>query len=177
MNSANAYFSSIPNNLTITAPDATDGVAVHDLVQRCPPLDSNSLYCNLLQCTHFAATSALARFEDAVVGFVSGYRPPAYDDTYFVWQVAVDGAARGRGLAKGMIFDVLARAVCRNVSYLHTSVTATNAASRKMFEGLAENLDAPVIETVMFDAENHFQSRNDTELLLKIGPFDYSNPA
>ena len=65
MNSANAYFSSIPNNLTITAPDATDGVAVHDLVQRCPPLDSNSLYCNLLQCTHFAATSALARFEDA----------------------------------------------------------------------------------------------------------------
>jgi len=67
---------------------------VHDLIARCPPLDRNSLYCNLLQCSHFAATCALARHDDTTVGFVSGYRPPSDPGVLFIWQVAVDSTAR-----------------------------------------------------------------------------------
>src|SRR3546814_7090005 len=41
-------------------PVAEDAQAIHDLIAACPPLDTNSLYCNLLQCTHFAETCVLA---------------------------------------------------------------------------------------------------------------------
>src|SRR3546814_14681168 len=38
-------------------PVAEDAQAIHDLIAACPPLDTNSLYCNLLQCTQFAERS------------------------------------------------------------------------------------------------------------------------
>src|SRR3546814_16914023 len=42
-------------------PVAEDAQAIHDLIAACPPLDTNSLYCNLLQCTHFAETRSEER--------------------------------------------------------------------------------------------------------------------
>src|SRR3546814_3090873 len=38
-------------------PRTEDGPAISRLVGDCPPLDVNSAYCNLLQCTHFADRS------------------------------------------------------------------------------------------------------------------------
>ncbi|MBD4807723.1 diaminobutyrate acetyltransferase, partial [Xanthomonas citri pv. citri] len=35
-------------------PAVTDGPSVTELIAQCLPLDPNSAYCNLLQCTHFA---------------------------------------------------------------------------------------------------------------------------
>jgi diaminobutyrate acetyltransferase len=87
-----------PAWLALREPGPDDGPAVFDLVARCPPLDPNSRYCNLLQCSHFAATSIIAPADvggHAALGFVSGYRIPARPDTLFIWQVAVDAAARG----------------------------------------------------------------------------------
>jgi len=100
-----------PLDLTITAPVPEHGVAVHDLVAACPPLDRNSIYANLLQCSHFAPTSAIALRGDEVVGWVSGYIPPAAQATWFLWQVAVAPVARGRGLAQRLIeqgFEIVA---------------------------------------------------------------------
>ena len=31
-------------------PAMFDGPAVHNLIARCPPLDANSVYCNVVQC-------------------------------------------------------------------------------------------------------------------------------
>jgi L-2,4-diaminobutyric acid acetyltransferase len=169
---AQAIASAAANRLDITTPTATDGAAVHALINRCPPLDPNSVYCNLLQCTHFAATSAIARYRANVVGFVSAYIPPPYAETLFVWQVAVDSAARGHGLARSLLTDILQRTACAGVRYVHTTVTASNVASRAMFERFAAQLDAPLRTTVMFDHKIHFKGQHDTEQLLEIGPFD-----
>ena len=113
----------------VRKPRSTDGAAVHDLVAACPPLDPNSLYCNLLQCTHFAATSALGEIEGDVVAFVSGYRPPEHADSLFVWQVAVHEDARGQGLGKRLMLDILGRPENRDVRFLRTTITPGNEIS------------------------------------------------
>lgn len=159
------------NGVSVRFPCVTDGVSVNALIANCPPLDRNSLYCNLLQCTHFSATSALAEQGGEVVGFVSGYRLPDRPETLFVWQVAVDRIARGRALGKRLILDILSRPVCAGVSMLETTVTQSNSASQAMFDKIAAVLDAPLRRTLLFDRDRHLGGHHDSELLISIGPF------
>src|SRR5690606_35020586 len=79
--------------ITLRPPASADGPHLHRLVRACKPLDENSIYCNLLQCTHFADTCVAAEQDGELVGFISGYIPPKQADTLFVWQVAVSEQA------------------------------------------------------------------------------------
>ncbi|MCO5120077.1 MAG: diaminobutyrate acetyltransferase [Burkholderiaceae bacterium] len=157
--------------LTITAPGPGHGVAVHDLVAACPPLDRNSLYANLLQCSHFAPTCALALQGDEAVGWVSGYIPPSTPATWFLWQVAIAPSMRGQGLAQRLIADILARPACAGVRFLETTITPDNEASWHLFRGVAKRLGAPLAHETGFDRDRHFGGRHDTEMLVRIGPF------
>ncbi len=157
---------------TIRKPDAEDGVAVHRLIAACPPLDTNSLYCNLLQCTHFADSCAVAESEGAVVGFLSGYRLPHAPDTLFVWQVAVGETARGTGVAGQMLMHILRRPENAGVRCVHTTITRTNASSWAFFRKFAKNLDAQCAEEKYFDQDMHLAGGHASEFLLKIGPFE-----
>ena len=80
------------------------------LIQACKPLDENSIYCNLIQCDHFADTCILAELDGTPVGWISGYLLPDATDTLFIWQVAVAEEARGLGLASQMLDRLLRRA-------------------------------------------------------------------
>ena len=150
---------------------ATDGPAITALIAACPPLDRNSAYCNLLQCTHFADHCIVAEREGQIIGWVSGYRPPSAPDDFFVWQVAVAPQGRGHGLARRMILDLLARPAASGVSHLITTVTPDNAASWALFEGVARALDAQLVKSVLFDREAHFSGAHATEWQAHIGPF------
>ncbi|MCA0899477.1 diaminobutyrate acetyltransferase [Microbulbifer agarilyticus] len=152
-------------------PVSEDGTSVHQLIENCPPLDTNSLYCNLLQASHFAATSVAAERNGALVGFISGYIIPDRPDTLFIWQVAVAEGGRGMGLAGRMLREILARPACRGVSHLETTITPDNEASWALFRGFARKLGAACADTVMFDRERHFNGQHDSELLVRIGPF------
>lgn len=159
------------SKLSIRTPRATDGVAVHNLIRKSAFVDDNSLYCYLLVCTHFAMTSAVAERNGDTVGIVSGYIPPQQPDTLFVWQVAVDPLMRRRGLARSMLKYILQGDACRNIRHIETTVTADNAASRKLFITLAEKLGCPMKESIFFDRREHFLNLHDSEHLLRIGPF------
>ena len=87
-------------DLDFAAPGAEDGPSVHALIAACPPLDQNSVYANLLQCTHFADTCVAVKREGRLVGWVSGYIPPQEPDVLFVWQVAVAEEAQQLALDK-----------------------------------------------------------------------------
>lgn len=150
-------------------PRKSDGLRVHDLVERCPPLDRNSIYCNLLQVTHFADTCILAEDDSGLLGFVTGYLIPDRRHVLFVWQVGVRVEARGRNLGQRLLLSLLARC---NVSALETTVTPANASSRRMFERLAESLLAPVECETLFSRDTHFGQRHADEILLRIGPID-----
>ncbi|WP_194756379.1 diaminobutyrate acetyltransferase [Aliidiomarina indica] len=158
------------DTIKLGIPQSTDASAVHLLIQNSPPLDTNSLYCNLLQTSHFAKTAIVAKMNNDVVGFVSGYIKPEQPDTYFLWQVVVGEAARGRGLAKRMITALFQRDHFANVRWLETTITPDNKASQRLFESLAEGWQAHIDVRVLFEKEAHFAGQHESEELYRIGP-------
>lgn len=158
--------------IDIRAPESRDGAEVHHLIAACPPLDTNSLYANLLQCSDFAATCALARRDGRVVGWVSGYRLPDQPQTYFLWQVAVAAEMRGQSLPRRLLHHILSRRACAGVRQLQTTITADNTASWRLFEALARRAGAPLSrQDDWFDRETHFHGDHAGETLVTIGPF------
>lgn len=152
-------------------PTSEDGAAVWQLIKDCAPLDRNSLYCNLLQCDHFASTCVAAELDGDIVGWVSGYIVPDSPDTLFIWQVAVAEKGRGMGLARKMIEHLLTRKVCKDVKNINTTITRDNSASWALFRSVAERRDAPFERDAHFTKEVHFEGRHDTEYMVSIGPF------
>lgn len=162
------------DEIVLRQPTAEDGFPLNQLIEACAPLDPNSVYCNLLQASHFAETSVAAELNGELVGFISGYVPPQQPDTLFIWQVAVHSAGRGRGLAKRMLKEILKRPACENVRYLDTTITEDNEASWNLFLSLARDLEAENQRSLKFEKERHFGGHHDSEYLLRIGPFDRS---
>lgn len=159
--------------ISFREPVTEDGASVFKLVGECPPLDPNSMYCNLLQCSHFASTSVAAVDDDGnLVGFISAYLIPERPHVLFVWQVAVAQVARGRKLASRMLQEILRRPQCRSVTHIETSITESNRASWALFHKLAASLDAQLATSTLFDKTRHFNQQHDTEVLVAIGPFE-----
>lgn len=159
-----------PDGITLRKPTVEDGVPLHALVRECKPLDENSSYCNLLQCTHFANTCVVAEKEGRLVGFVTGYRMPDDPNIYFLWQVGVAAAGRGHGLGKRMIQAILSREACRGVTELNTTITRSNEASRALFAGLARAEGAELTEHECFTAQHFGGSGHEPEYLFRIRP-------
>jgi len=157
------------DGITLRTPVKEDGAALNTLVRINPPLDMNSVYCNVLQCTHFSDTCIVAEREGALIGFVSGYIKPAEPHIYFLWQVAVSREGRGHGLATRMIQAILARPVCSGVRELNTTITRSNQTSRALFARLAEKEKADITEE-----EEYFSRKvlagHAAESLFRIGP-------
>lgn len=163
--------------MQLRQPTADDGASLHGLVASCPPLDPNSMYCNLLHCTHFAATSVAAVMSDGkggerLVGFISGYLPPQQQDTLFVWQVAVAEEARRQGLGGRMLDALLERPACAGVRFVDTTINPGNAASWGLFESWARKRKMPTQRQPHFESQRHFAGRHDDELLLHMGPLE-----
>lgn len=158
------------NNFEFSGPSADDAGPIADLIASCPPLDPNSLYCNLLQCTHFAGTCIKAERAGILEGWISGYRPPEDPEAMFVWQVAVHERARGLGLGVAMLDALLRRPSAAGARRLITTVTPSNQPSRRMFAAFARSREACVDVLPFFDRERHFAGRHESEELISIGP-------
>ncbi|MFA5678489.1 MAG: diaminobutyrate acetyltransferase [Pseudomonas sp.] len=162
-------------SFSLRQPRATDGYALNQLVKRCPPLDTNSVYCNLLQCSDFSATSIAAENNTGeLVGFISGYCPPARPDTLFVWQVAVDDRMRGQGLAISMLLELIQRTAADGVRWLETTISPGNTASEALFAKAFRQLNVEPETCVLFSRATHFDGQHDDEVLYRAGPFTSS---
>lgn len=159
-------------DIVMRAPTPADGTAVHRLIAACPPLDTNSVYCNLLQCSHFANTSVLAEREGELLGFISGYRIPDDSSRLFIWQVAVSPLARGEGVGLAMLDALLTRVGAGGLTWLETTITEANQASWALFQKLARSRNLALSRSVQFDRSEHFLGQHDTEFRVLIGPFE-----
>lgn len=148
-------------------PDATDGADIWALIQDCKPLDENSMYCNLVQADHFRDTCVLAEVDGDILGWVSGHMIPD-QDALFVWQVAVSPRARGMGLGRKMLFDLLERDACDGATALKTTITRDNAASWALFRSFARQLGGTLSDAPHFERETHFDGHHDTEHMVTI---------
>jgi len=160
-----------PNELELREPRSKDGAAIHRLIEKCPPLDTNSMYCNLLQSSDFSETSVVAEVDGKPYGFISGYRKPKDPSILFIWQVAVHEDARGMGLGKKMLSDILNRETNKDVTKLQTTITEDNKASWGLFESFARDRDADCRDEIHFEHREHFKGAHATEHRLTIGPF------
>jgi len=160
----------VHDKVEMGAPRVSDGADIHRLVAACPPLDVNSTYAYLLLCRDFSGTCVRAARGGDTVGFVSAYRPPQREDTIFVWQVAVDAACRGQGLALRMLRELLERPAVRGCRYLETTVSPSNGASMKVFYRLARELGAPVGQEELFEEADFGDEPHESEKLIRIGP-------
>jgi L-2,4-diaminobutyric acid acetyltransferase len=154
-----------------SSPAADDGLSLWHLARRAGGLDVNSTYAYHLWCRDFADTSVVVRGPEGIVGFVTGYRPPARPAHLFVWQVAVDPTARGRGVGVAMLDDLATRHT--DVRVVEASVTPSNVASSRMFERFAARWRAPVSRSELIGA-TELPGEHEAEVLLTIGPLDRS---
>ncbi|MDN0195061.1 diaminobutyrate acetyltransferase [Streptomyces sp. S.PNR 29] len=159
-------------DLQIDRPTVADGAALWRIARDSKTLDLNSSYSYLLWCRDFAATSAVARDERGEpVGFMTGYIRPDRPGTLLVWQVAVDEAHRGRGLAASLLDGLVARAVAEHaVTTLETTIAPGNTASERLFTSFAERRGARLEREVLFDAGLFPDGPHDPEVLYRIGP-------
>lgn len=159
------------NTALLRAPCKTDGYAIYQLIAKCPPLDLNSVYAYLLLCEHFSNTCVVAQSAHGLDGFISAYIHPTRQDVLFVWQVAVHERARGQGLGRKMLQNLLQRPELANVNFIETTVGPDNIASRSMFGSLARKLKANVNESDLFEKSLFGPEAHEDEKLIRIGPF------
>lgn len=158
--------------ITLRQPTEQDGYSLHQLIERCQPLDVNSVYCNLLQCTDFSATAIAAEDQQGnLVGFISGYCLPARPDTLFIWQVAVDSSMRGQGLGLRMLLALVQRVAAeQGIRYLETTISPDNNASIALFRKAFTELGINHQTRVLFSSEQHFAGLHADEVLYRAGP-------
>lgn len=161
-----------PADLLIDHPSVADGAALWRIARDSKALDLNSSYSYLLWCRDFAGTSAVVRREDGEpVGFITGYVRPERPHTLLVWQVAVDAAYRGKGLAAALLDGLTTRlAAERGIREIETTITPGNTASERLFTSFAERRGAHVEREVLFDTGLFPDGPHDPEVLYRIGP-------
>jgi L-2,4-diaminobutyric acid acetyltransferase len=166
-------------DLQIERPAPADGAALWRMARDSNVLDLNSSYSYLLWCRDFAATSAVARDERGEpVGFVTGYVRPDRPDTLLVWQVAVDAAHRGRGLAAALLDGLVARTAAeRGVTTVETTITPGNTASERLFTSFAERHGARLEREVLFEKGQFPDGPHDPEVLYRISPHPLTSSA
>ncbi|OLQ85463.1 diaminobutyrate acetyltransferase [Vibrio ponticus] len=158
----------LSKQLIFREPNVTDGDSIFSLIAACPPLDTNSSYCNFLQATHFSNTCILVEQDNRVGGFISAYRKPDQQDVLFVWQVAVSPDFRGKGLASRMLNALLARDGLENIKAIETTITKSNKASWALFEKFDASQGGQGDVTIFLDEQAHFKGKHDTEYLYRI---------
>ncbi len=156
----------------------TDGATLWRLAKDSKTLDLNSSYSYLLWCRDFAGTSAVARGADGEpVGFITGYVRPDRPRTLLVWQVAVDSAHRGHGIAAALLDGLTARLTAeRGITEVETTITPGNTASERLFTSFAARHGAQVDREVLFGADLFPDGPHDPEVLYRIGPLTASTP-
>lgn len=145
------------------APEPSDGQEIWALADRVG-LDLNSTYAYVMWGDHFADTSVVATRDGVIVAFTIGFRLPAEPDVLFIWQIGVDGHARGGGLAAAMLDHLVARS---GVRVVEATVTPSNAASTALFRGLGLRHGSVVEETLAY-GEDHFPPGHEAEIRFRI---------
>lgn len=158
---------------TLRRPRGDDALAIRDLVAETKVLDLNSAYAYLLLSTDFADTSIVSD-DGALLGFITGYRPPQRPDVLFVWQVAVAHRAQRGGLAAAMLDALVDRVLSdsgADALTVEATVSPGNASSRAFFGAFARRHGVPLSEKPHFTAgQLDADGAHEDEPLLQIGP-------
>lgn len=149
-------------------PRSKDGFNIHKLIESCPPLDKNSLYCNLLQASLFKQSCLVATFNEQIVGFVSAFFKSDKVDELFIWQIAVLPSMRGKGLAFLLLQNLLQQKKLTTIKAIETSITKSNEGSWRLFNKFNKSYGNKSSISILFDKYEHLNEKHETEYLYRI---------
>lgn len=160
--------------LEIRSPETNDAREIWRLVKESGVLDANSAYLYLLLCRDFSDTCLVAQQGNEIVGFVTGYRLPKRPDVLFVWQVGVAATAQRQGIARRLLLQLVEQCGRPSLTAIEATVAPENRASRRLFQSLAETLNAPLLEVPDegFQPEDFPPGNHEAEPCLRIGPLN-----
>ena len=105
------------------------------------------------------------------IAFVTGYIRPDRPETLVVWQVAVDQAHRGKGLAATLLDALTTRVASdQGLASVETTVTPDNTASDRLFTSYADRHGASLHREVLFEGGLFPDGGHEPEVLYRIGP-------
>lgn len=154
-------------NIIIRPPCLNDGAAITRLVKESQTLDVNSSYLYFLLSDHFSQTCAIAEVDKRAVGFVTAYRLPDNPGVLFVWQVAVDPAMRGQGLALRLLQNLATRDWFEQIQQVQCTISPSNQASNALFGKWAKLLGAKT-EVCEYLTSSHLGDGHEAEPLVSI---------
>lgn len=158
----------------IRQPTVDDGGAIWRVVKESDVLDLNSSYLYLLLTKDFADTCVVAEIDGELVGFVTGYRPPARREVLFLWQVGILPSMQGRGLGKQLVTRFLDSPGAQGATLLETTVAPSNTASQALFQAIARQLGVECRISPCFRAGQFPEPGHEDEELYRIGPLPQS---
>lgn len=158
------------SDVTYRTPSLEDGAEIWKMVDEDATLDDNSAYAYFMICRNFAATSVVAEVDGEIAGMVTAYPMPNDPQRLFVWQVNVREEYQGRGMAKGMLEELLQREDCSSVRFVETTIAPGNEASEALFESIAAQFNAQIRETTVYKDELFPDAEHKSERLFVIGP-------
>lgn len=151
-----------------------DATALWRLVQSTGTLELNTPYFYLSFAEFFGDTCLVAIQEEQLVGGVIAFRLPRRPEVLFVWQIGVLPSARRQGLAKRMLNHLIELPGCADVRFVQATITDDNAASQRLFQSFAENLNVPCVREEFFTADL-FPNSHDAEDSYLIGPLAHDH--
>ena len=150
-----------------------DGQEIWRMVNDSGVLDPNSVYCYLLLCEHFNKTCLVAEKGGKLIGFVTAYILPNDNNILFIWQIGTVAEARGQGIAKKLILELLSSKDCKNINTLQATISTPNTASMALFKSIARQLKTHIDEREFFTTTLFPDKQHEQENLVTVGPFDH----
>lgn len=135
-------------------------------------VDTNSPYSYLMLGEYFGGTCAVAESDERVIGFATGLNPAEEPETLFIWQIAVDPAARGSGVASGLLDHLVQRPQVPRLRFLEATVTPTNESSIGLFRSFAHRWNTECMEEELFGVDDFPDAtEHEAEMRVRIGAF------
>ena len=111
-----------------------DFIKIHNFVSSCGVLEKYPAHVYKIILRYFSDTCLIAEDGDKIAGFVSGFFSQREKHKYFLWQIGVDPALRGRGVGSSILKELEKRLGNKACRLIELSVDPENISSRKLFE-------------------------------------------
>jgi ribosomal protein S18 acetylase RimI-like enzyme len=93
---------------------------------------------------HFHATSLIAEDDGTMIGFLVGFVSPSAPGEGYIHYVAVDPGYRGRGIARHLYDEFIARVKPRGCRLLHAITSPVNQTSIAFHRSMGFDVRGPV---------------------------------
>lgn len=119
--------------------------AIQALARQCPPLDVHTAFSYWVVTRYQQGLCLVAEQDDSLVGFLTA---TGTTDTnlLYVWQIGVNQAHRGTGLAERLLDRLVAQATALGFRSMQVSIADNNAASLAVFSRLAARRESELTE-------------------------------